>query len=82
MVIFPGVSVTSSPVTGQRGVRLPGGERIFCIKITLFLFCFSIQDVVDVLFFLIERRVCGRAALKLRSLRVSTFPDNWDSDLI
>jgi hypothetical protein len=28
-IVFPGVSVTSSPVTGQRGVRLPGGETFF-----------------------------------------------------
>ena len=28
--IFLGVSVTSSPVTGQRGVRLPEGEISFC----------------------------------------------------
>ena len=42
--IFPGVSVTSSPVTGQRGVRLPGGE-IFACSETNFLGTRMFKDV-------------------------------------
>jgi hypothetical protein len=54
-VIFLGVSVTSSPVTGQRGVRLPEGE--------IFVFLASLEREgkdEDVLAVLRSERVAQR----------------------
>jgi hypothetical protein len=40
-VVFPGVSVTSSPVTGQRGVQLPGREIFYVFAYISVYFYFN-----------------------------------------